>query len=82
MRGVVETWKEVPRDEITKEMIEDAGKGTQVLAYSGGSYFNAWLEFDEREGGWFWMDEADSEPIPTHYRALPIVPGIRSKGGE
>lgn len=66
-------WKKVP-DEATAELIRDCGKGKQVLAYEAGGYYNAWLEFDQYEGGWIWMDESDSEPNPSHYMPLPSPP--------
>jgi hypothetical protein len=63
-------WIPVPPETI----IEEATKGGQVLAYENGRYYNAWLEFDEYEGGWLWFDDADSEPNPSHYRPLPSPP--------
>ncbi|WP_049732835.1 hypothetical protein [Rhizobium ecuadorense] len=66
-------WKKVPA-EATQELLADASKGKQVLAYEGGSFYNAWLEFDEYDGGWLWMDERDSEPNPSHYMLLPDPP--------
>ena len=66
-------WKVVP-DEFTEELRQDATSGRQVLAFENGRYYNAWLEFEEYEGGWIWMDEADSEPNPSHYMVLPCPP--------
>lgn len=66
-------WQTVP-DEMTTELIAATTKGRQVLAYEQGRYYNAWMEFDEYEGGWLWFDEADSEPSPSHYRPLPSPP--------
>lgn len=70
-------WKKVPA-EATQELLADASSkqagDKQVLCYQGGAYYNAWLVFDEYEGGWIWMNEADSEPTPSHYTALPNPP--------
>lgn len=75
-------WKEVP-EEATAELLKDASKDKHVLAYENGRYYNAWLEFDEYEGGWFWMDDADSEPNPSHYRTdLPSPPPAQAKKDE
>ncbi|SPL64446.1 DUF551 domain-containing protein [Ochrobactrum soli] len=61
--------------------IESAPKdGTAVLAYQAGRYFKCWLECDQYEGGYFWQDEEDSEPSPTHWRPLPSAPA--SEGAE
>ncbi|MBD9519330.1 hypothetical protein IB262_05405 [Ensifer sp. ENS02] len=68
-------WKVVP-DEITTELLAAATKGRQVLAYEKGRYYNAWLEFEQSEGGWLWFDEADSEPNPSHYCELPPEPAL------
>lgn len=55
--------------------IETAPKdGTPVLAYQAGRYFKCWMECDQYEGGYFWQDEEDSEPSPTHWRPLPTPP--------
>ena len=55
--------------------IESAPKdGTPVLAYQAGRYFKCWMECDQYEGGYFWQDEEDSEPSPTHWRPLPTPP--------
>lgn len=74
-------WKRVPA-EATKKLLADASSkqagGKQVLCYEGGSYYNAWLVFDEYEGGWIWMNEADSEPNPSHYMVLPAGPDLQS----
>lgn len=66
-------WKAVP-EEMTNELLAAATKGRQVLAYEKGRYYNAWLEFEQYEGGWLWFDEADSEPNPSHYCELPPEP--------
>lgn len=61
--------------------IESAPKdGTPVLAYQAGRYFKCWLECDQYEGGYFWQDEEDSEPSPTHWHPLPSAPA--SEGAE
>lgn len=49
-------------------------KEAQVLAFERGRYFNAWLEFDDWEEGWFWNDDQGSEPNPSHYTVLPAPP--------
>ena len=70
-------WKKVPA-EATKELLSDASSkqagDKQVLCYENGAYYNAWLVFEEYEGGWIWMNEADSEPNPSHYTVLPSPP--------
>lgn len=63
-------WRVVPPETV----IEEATKGRQVLAYENGRYYNAWLEFDEFEGGWLWYDDSDSEPNPSHWMPLPAAP--------
>lgn len=63
--------------------IESAPKdGTPVLAYQAGRYFKCWLECDRYEGGYFWQDEEDSEPSPTHWRPLPSAPSGGDRYGE
>ena len=63
------------------QSIKSAPKdGTPVLAYQAGRYFKCWLECDRYEGGYFWQDEEDSEPSPTHWRPLPSAPA--SEGAE
>lgn len=69
----ISAWKSVP-EELTEELQRDASGGNQVLAYEKGRFYNAWLEFDPYEGGWIWMDDADSEPAPSHYMTLPDAP--------
>jgi len=66
-------WEKVP-DEITDELLALTTNGKQVLAFDRGSYFNAWLVYDEHEGGWYWMDDADSEPQPSYFMPLPATP--------
>lgn len=70
-------WRAVP-EEATQELLRDASSkeagDKQVLCYENGEYYNAWLVFDPYEGGWIWMNEADSEPNPSHYRLLPAPP--------
>jgi hypothetical protein len=66
-------WKTVPA-EATAELLADTTKGKQVLAYENGRYYNAWLEFEQSEGGWLWTDDGDSEPNPSHYMPLPAAP--------
>lgn len=71
--GPDDGWKIVPQ-EAERWLLADATNGNQVLAYEKGRYYNAWLEFEQSEGGWLWMDDADSEPNPSHYRLLPNEP--------
>lgn len=76
MSGTVDKssgWTKVP-DEPTLEFLKSINIDNQVLAYENGHYYNAWFTFEEGEGGWFWTDDADSEPNPSHYRALPEAP--------
>jgi hypothetical protein len=73
LAGETDAWKVVP-DEMTNDLLEATTKGRQVLAYEGGRYYNAWLEFEQTEGGWLWFDDTDSEPNPSHYRELPPAP--------
>ncbi len=47
--------------------------GTQILAFEIGGYFNCWWH-DNGYGEQYWMDEADSEPNPTHWMPLPAAP--------
>lgn len=47
--------------------------GTQFLAFEIGGYFNCWWH-DNGYGEQYWMDEADSEPNPTHWMPLPAAP--------
>ncbi len=58
------------------KLMKAATKGRQILAYQDGRFYNAWLELDECEGGWVWMDEDDSEPSPTHWAELPAPPAL------
>ena len=62
-------------DDMPLETLQSINLHNQVLAYEKGRQYNAWLQFEASEGGWFWMDDADSEPNPSHYRPLPIGPG-------
>lgn len=78
--AIATLWAVVP-PEMTDELIAATTKGNQVLAYEYGRYYNAWMVFDEYEGGWLWMDEADSEPSPTHYQPLPAAPALSSSNG-
>lgn len=61
-------------NEMTPDLMVAHKKKTQFLAYENGRYFNAWIEFDQFEGGYFWCDEDDSEPTPSHYAPLPNPP--------
>ncbi|SCB30757.1 hypothetical protein [Rhizobium lusitanum] len=79
--GKGDEWILVP-EEMTNELIKAATKDRQVLVFEKGRYYNAWMEFDEYEGGWLWMDEADSEPNPSHYRPLPAPPSRSEEGRE
>jgi hypothetical protein len=78
-------WKAVP-EEATQELLRDASSkeagDKQVLCYQNGEYYNAWLVLDPYEGGWIWMNEADSEPNPSHYRLLPAPPLSQTVGEE
>jgi len=66
-------WTKVP-DELSLKLLKSINIDNQVLAYENGRYYNAWFEFEPSEGGWYWTDEADSEPNPSHYRELPAAP--------
>ncbi len=56
------------------QSIETAPKdGTQFLAFDKGSYFNCWWH-DNGYGEQYWMDDADSEPNPSHWMPLPAAP--------
>jgi hypothetical protein len=69
----VRGWTKVP-EEPPLDFLKSINRDNQVLAYENGRYYNAWFEFEASEGGWFWTDDADSEPNPSHYRALgPIA---------
>jgi hypothetical protein len=68
----VDGWTKVP-EELSLELLRSINRDNQVLAYENGRYYNAWFEFEPSEGGWFWTDEADSEPNPSHYRPLREV---------
>ena len=61
-------------ENMSFEDLKSINIDNQVLAYQGGRYYNAWLVFDEYEGGWLWMDDNDSEPNPSHYTKLPGAP--------
>lgn len=74
-------WIAVP-DEATPELIAATTNGREVLAYENGRYYNAWLIYEEYEGGWFWTDEADSEPNPSHYMPLPEPPSASTNQTE
>lgn len=65
-------WTEVTPN-MPFEVLKSITVDNQVLAYERGRYFNAWLTFDEYEGGWCWVDDNDSEPTPSHYRPLSEV---------
>lgn len=82
LKGIGYGWIKVPT-EPTLELLKSINIDNQVLAYeNGGRYYNAWFTFDQSEGGWFWMDEADSEPNPSHYRPLFTPPSIPSDEGS
>lgn len=66
-------WQKIP-EEPTLEFLKSVNIDNQVLAYENGRYYNAWFAFEPSEGGWFWIDEADSEPNPSHYMPLPAPP--------
>ena len=63
--------------EMSLELMKSINFENQVLAYEKGSYFNAWMVFDEYEGGWFWMNESDNEPTPSHYCPLPCLSALQ-----
>ena len=65
-------WKVVPA-EATRELLDDCN-GKPVLCYENGTYYNAWIEFEPLEGGYVWINDADSEPSPSHYCQLPAAP--------
>ncbi|MDR5008255.1 hypothetical protein RGK87_04435 [Agrobacterium fabacearum] len=63
------------------QSIETAPKdGSQFLAFGIGGYFNCWWH-DNGYGEQYWMDDADSEPNPSHWMALPAAPA-KQEGGE
>lgn len=66
-------WTKVP-EEPTLEFLRSINIDNQVLVYENGRYYNAWFTFEQSEGGWYWTDDADSEPNPSHYMALPAAP--------
>ncbi|MEJ1174253.1 DUF551 domain-containing protein [Agrobacterium sp. CMT1] len=60
--------------------IESAPRdGTQFLAFEIDGYFNCWWH-DNGYGEQYWMDEADSEPNPTHWMPLPAAPAKQEAG--
>lgn len=81
LAGMGDGWIKVTT-EPTLELLKSINVDNQVLAYENGRYYNAWFAFEQSEGGWFWMDEADSEPNPSHYRPLPNPPSIPSDEGS
>jgi hypothetical protein len=53
--------------------IETAPKdGSPFLALEGARHFDCWWH-DAGCGEFYWMDEADSEPNPTHWMPLPPI---------
>jgi hypothetical protein len=66
-------WTKVP-DEPDLSFLKSINRDNQVLVCENGRYYNAWFEFEHSEGGWFWTDDADSEPNPSHFMALPAPP--------
>lgn len=72
-------WTKVTPD-MPHELLKSINVDNQVLVYERGRYFNAWLIFDEYEGGWCWTDEADSEPSPSHIRPLSEVALATTEG--
>jgi len=70
----VDGWQEVPKGDLPLSMLKSINIDNQVLAYENGRYYNAWFEFEPSEGGWYWTDEADSEPNPSHFMPLPKPP--------
>lgn len=74
-------WTKVTPD-MPHELLKSINVDNQVLAYERGRYFNAWLIFDEYEGGWCWTDETDSEPNPSHIRPLSEVALATTEGKE
>jgi len=71
--GAQEGWR--PMDSAPRD-------GTQFLAFEKGRYFNCWCEYDPYEGGYFWMDDADSEPSPNLWQPLPAAPSPAKEGGR
>lgn len=69
-----EGWTKIPEGDLPIELLKSINIDNQVLAYENGRYYNAWFTFEPSEGGWFWTDDADSEPNPSHYRQLPPEP--------
>lgn len=62
------------------QSIETAPKdGTQFLAFDKGSYFNCWWH-DNGYGEQYWMDDAESEPNPSHWMPLPVAPAKQDGG--
>lgn len=74
-------WIEIP-DEIPHALLKSINRDNQVLAYENGRYYNAWFEFEPSEGGWFWTDDADTEPNPSHYRMLREVAFAATEGRQ
>jgi hypothetical protein len=63
-----------------RQSIETAPKdGTQFLAFDKGSYFNCWWH-DNGYGEQYWMDDAESEPNPSHWMPLPVAPAKQDGG--
>ena len=50
--------------------------GSRFLALEGTRHFDCWWS-DKGYGEAYWMDEADSEPEPTHWMPLPTPPTLK-----
>jgi hypothetical protein len=46
---------------------------TAFLALEQTRHFDCWWHTDDQGMGW-WMDDADTEPTPTHWRPLHAPP--------
>lgn len=77
----LEGWTKVPED-LPHMLLKSINRDNQVLAYENGRYYNAWFEFEPSEGGWFWTDDADTEPNPSHYRMLREVALATTEGSD
>lgn len=46
--------------------------GTHIVGLCQWGWLEMWFKSDPYDGE-FWMDQADSEPVPTHWIELPMV---------
>lgn len=59
--------------------IETAPKdGRRLWLYEPSYGYEGWWHTDFPRGEAYWMDDADSEPQPTHWRALPAPPQVQT----